>query len=111
MIKKWNFPKFNDWHNNGKNYSEVIGDYKVSVKSTGFYTGSPPSTTYELAISTSSIPTNIYAYKAVHIIKSIVYHNDDKKYKQDIKTWYDKSIELAQTKWEEYLLNEYFTDG
>lgn len=105
-IKTFNFPEFEKWYNNGEfgkvNYEEEIGGITCKIAITGWGCNGNPFNDFEVAISTSSNPTNIYSDKIIHHKKRIRYDDTN-----SIKEWYEEITKKVNQEWIQYIYNKF----
>lgn len=98
-VVSWKFPSFENWCNNNHKWNGSIGEYNCSID---IFSWMENSAKYMCAVSTESIPSNIYAHRIILQSKEIKY--DDV---EELQNWYNKTVEYVNDKWKKYIFNTY----
>lgn len=98
-IKKWPFPTYDEWEEADHSWSGTLGDYHCEIKVTCW---GHDFATYGIAISTSSIPHNVYVERVLSAYRRIENSN-----KYELQEWYNKSILEINNKWQDYIRSTY----
>lgn len=98
-IVKWNFPRFENWIDNNKEWNGKIGDYYCSIK---IWSWMEDCAEYICAISTDKIPTNLFAYRIISHSTIIKYEDEN-----ELCNWYNKTINQVHDEWEKYICETY----
>ena len=100
-IRGFDFPTFDEWEKNKREYHGQLGAFKCSISTFSWGAGEH---TYMLAIANANIPTNVYVDK---IIQSTI--RIDPKNVEELRRWYETSVQEAQRKWREYIQQNYLS--
>lgn len=103
-VKKFNFPTFEGW-NKGNEWSQKIGSFTCRVATVGWGCNGNTKNDYQIAISKSDNPLNIYSPKLFNDFISC-----DVKDNNSLQYWYENAIKNANSKWEKYILETYFEE-
>lgn len=101
VIKGFDFPTFDEWEKNKREYHGQLGAFKCSISTFSWGAGEH---TYMLAIANANIPLNIYVDK---IIQSTIVI--DPKNVEELRRWYETSVQEAQRQWREYIQKNYLS--
>lgn len=105
-IKQFHFPSFEDWYGKGEfgtvSYEEEIGGITCKVAITGWGCNGNHNNDFEIAVSTSSNPTNIYSDKIIHHRKRIAYDDMDA-----IRNWYEDVTLKVNQEWMQYIYDKF----
>lgn len=99
-IKEFDFPSFENWKKSKYKWKSKIGEHwcEISIVSSGENT-----ILCICAISSHDQPFNIYAENQFRYSSGYI----DYKKESKLKLWYDDAIQKANTKWVEYVQNQY----
>lgn len=105
-IKQFHFPSFEEWYGDGimgkVNYEETIGGLTCRIAESAWGCNGNPYNDYEVAVSSSGNPLNIYSPKIIHYKKKIRYDNTE-----EIKNWYEKTTNKVNQDWMQYIYNQF----
>jgi len=104
-IKNWDFPSFEDWDKDDREYRATIGSYNCHIRMFSWST-IKDEITYKAAISISDNPLNVHSETIVRYFVGVSSTETDK-----LKQWYEDICKEMNLKWEEYILEEYIDQG
>ena len=117
-IKEFNFPTFEEWNNIGRgyggcdcekrNYQASLGDFNLHIRASGWCTptdGSSSYTEYQIAISTSHNPLNIYSETIFN--KYHKYYSQNEFKDRDLQYWYEDVTCKANEAFKKYIVETY----
>lgn len=104
MVKLFQFPSFEEWDKNKREFKQKIGEFTCVFRPTRWRLNSS-ITLYECAIACSDNPTNIYVHKVVGW--SFECDSTDTEL---VKRRYEDAIREVQARWIHYIENNYIAD-
>ena len=99
-VKKFTIPTFEDWAKNNYKFETSIGAFKIEI-TTFSYTKSSTEYIFACALSNTN-PTNLFTEK----LFSHIFEYDNKNV-NDLKSWYDDTVDNFHKFWENYIKSVY----
>ena len=101
MIKGFDFPTFEEWEKNNRDYSGKLGVFKCAIKVVSW---GRDEATYMLAIADAAVPTNVFVHQIIY--NAIRVHPDNIN---ELRRWYKAAVQKAQEQWREYIQKTYLS--
>lgn len=116
-IKKFVFPTFEEWNTGHgcdnrefekRDYQTSVGDYNLHIRATSWYSpnnNNDAYAQYQLGISTSNNPLNIYSNTIVNEYHKYYYENPFNE--RDLEIWYNEVTVKANNDFKEFIMKNY----
>lgn len=105
MLRRFQFPSFDEWIQNNRRAHVAIGDYHAAIGCTIRGVGDNTRDTYSAAIAMASNPLNVWTGKMFFQQRI---HDRSKDSDEDLRIWYNQTILALNEAFVEYFEKTYY---